>query len=128
MADENVQQTATAEPQKLRQEKVGRVLSSRNDKTITVEVTRRVPHPLYRREVQLRKKFYAHDERNECKVGDIVRIVESRPLSRLKRWRLAEIVRRAAQTGPALPDEAARLAKAEKLAPQPAAESTGTEE
>jgi small subunit ribosomal protein S17 len=66
-------------------------------KTIVVEVSRRVPHPLYKRIITKRKKFYAHDENNEARMGDVVRIVESRPLSRLKRWRLAEIVRRAAQ-------------------------------
>ena len=84
---------------KTRQEKVGRVVSSRMDKTIVVEVSRRVPHPLYRRVVQRKKKFYTHDERNQCQVGDVVRIVESRPLSRLKRWRLAEVLRRARGVG-----------------------------
>lgn len=74
---------------------VGRVVSRSGDKTIVVEVARRVPHPLYERYVHHRKKFYAHDEKNECKVGDWVRIAESRPLSRQKRWRLREIVSRA---------------------------------
>ncbi len=95
-------QTQAAESKaerKIRQEKVGRVVSTKMDKTIVIEVTRRVPHPLYRRVVQRRKKFYAHDEQNQCQVGDVVRIVESRPLSRLKRWRLAEIVRRAKGVG-----------------------------
>ena len=84
---------------KIRQQKVGRVVSSKMDKTIVVEVTRRVPHPLYQRVVQRKKKFYAHDEQNQCQVGDVVRIVESRPLSRLKRWRLAEVLRRARGVG-----------------------------
>jgi len=78
-------------------EKVGEVVSTKMAKTIVVEVTRRVPHPYYKRVVTRRKKFYAHDEENTAKLGDTVRIIESRPLSRLKRWRLGEIVRRAAQ-------------------------------
>ena len=78
-------------------EKVGQVVSTKMAKTIVVEVTRRVPHPLYKRVVTRRKKFYAHDEDAAAKLGDTVRIIESRPLSRLKRWRLGEVVRRAAQ-------------------------------
>ena len=81
---------------------VGRVVSRSGDKTIVVEVARRVPHRLYERYVHHRKKFYAHDEKNECQVGDWVRIAESRPLSRQKRWRLREIVARA--TLPPLPE------------------------
>ncbi len=89
-----------AEEQKsLKNEKVGQVVSTKMQKTIVVEVSRRVPHPLYKRIVSKRKKFYAHDEESTAKLGDVVRIVESRPLSRLKRWRLAEVVRRAAQVG-----------------------------
>ncbi len=80
-------------------EKVGQVVSAKMSKTIVVEVTRRVPHPLYKRIVTKRKKFYAHDEESRAKVGDVVRIIECRPLSRLKRWRLGEIVRRAVDTG-----------------------------
>lgn len=82
-----------------RSEKVGRVVSTGMQKTIVVEVTRRVRHPLYRRVVQRRKKFYAHDEKGQCQVGDMVRIVETRPLSRLKRWRLAEVVRQSVDAG-----------------------------
>lgn len=78
-----------------RQQRLGRVVSSRMDKTIVVEVTRHAQHPLYKRVVRLRKKFYAHDERNQCRDGDMVRIEETRPLSKLKRWRLVEIVARA---------------------------------
>jgi small subunit ribosomal protein S17 len=74
---------------------VGQVVGRPGAKTIAVEVTRRVAHPFYKRYVHRRKKFYAHDERNECRVGDWVRIAESRPLSRLKRWRLREIIARA---------------------------------
>jgi len=76
-------------------EKVGEVVSTKMTKTIVVQVSRRVPHPLYKRIVTKRKRFYAHDEGGQARVGDVVRIVECRPLSRLKRWRLAEIVRRA---------------------------------
>jgi small subunit ribosomal protein S17 len=65
-------------------------------KTIVVQVTRRVPHPLYKRIVTKRKKFYAHDETGQAHVGDVVRIVESRPLSKLKRWTLGEVIRRGA--------------------------------
>src|SRR5579871_5055561 len=83
----------------LKNEKVGEVVSTKMTKTIIVEVSRRVPHPLYKRIVNKRKKFYAHDEQGTAKMGDIVRIIECRPLSRLKRWRLEEVVRRAAQVG-----------------------------
>jgi small subunit ribosomal protein S17 len=83
----------------LKNEKVGQVVSTKMAKTIIVEVSRRVPHPLYKRIVNKRKKFYAHDEQGSAKMGDIVRIIECRPLSRLKRWRLEEVVRRAAQVG-----------------------------
>jgi small subunit ribosomal protein S17 len=78
-------------------EKVGQVVSTKMAKTIVVEVTRRVAHPLYKRVVTRRKRFYAHDEEGAARMGDIVRIIESRPLSRLKKWRLGEVVRRAAQ-------------------------------
>jgi small subunit ribosomal protein S17 len=78
-------------------EKVGQVVSSSMRKTIVVEVTRRVRHPVYKRVITRRKKFYAHDERGEARVGDTVRIIECRPMSRLKRWRLGEIVRRPVQ-------------------------------
>ena len=85
--------------QGLKNEKVGEVVSTKMSKTIVVEVSRRVPHPLYKRIVAQRKKFYAHDEDGNARLGDVVRIVECRPLSKLKRWRLAEVVRRAAQVG-----------------------------
>ncbi|MGE5327187.1 MAG: 30S ribosomal protein S17 [Deltaproteobacteria bacterium] len=85
--------------QGIKNEKVGQVVSTKMAKTIVVEVSRRVPHPLYKRIIGKRKKFYAHDEEGTAKMGDVVRIVECRPLSRLKRWRLAEVVRRAAQVG-----------------------------
>lgn len=78
-----------------RQERIGRVVSSKMDKTIVVEVTRHVQHPLYQRVIRQRKKFYAHDEGNQCRDGDMVRIVETRPLSKLKRWRLVKVLARA---------------------------------
>ena len=78
-------------------EKVGEVVSTKMTKTIIVQVSRRVPHPLYKRIITKRKKFYAHDEERRAKLGDVVRIIECRPLSKLKRWRLGEVVRRAAQ-------------------------------
>ena len=77
--------------------KIGNVVSSKMAKTIVVEVTRRVPHPVYKRIVTKRKKFYAHDEQSQAKVGDVVRIVECRPMSRLKRWTLGEVLRKAVQ-------------------------------
>ena len=88
-----------AQAQGLKNEKVGQVVAARMQKTIVVEVNRRVPHPLYKRIVNKRKKFYAHDEQGTAKMGDVVRIVECRPLSKLKRWKLAEVIRRAAQVG-----------------------------
>ena len=78
-------------------EKVGQVVSTKMQKTIVVEVSRRVPHPLYKRIITKRKKFYAHDEKNDAKLGDTVRIIECRPLSKLKHWRLGDVIRRAAQ-------------------------------
>jgi small subunit ribosomal protein S17 len=80
-------------------EKVGEVVSTKMAKTIVVAVTRRVPHPVYKRIVSQRKKFYAHDEQGAAKVGDVVRIVECRPLSKLKRWQLGSVIRQAVQVG-----------------------------
>ena len=74
------------------QELIGKVTSAKMEKTIVVEVQRLVQHPKYRRVVRISKKFYAHDEKREAKLGDTVRIVSSRPLSRLKRWRLKEVL------------------------------------
>jgi small subunit ribosomal protein S17 len=90
---------AEAQAQGFKNEKIGQVVSTKMAKTIVVEVTRRVPHPLYKRIIAKRKKFYAHDEERNAKMGDVVRIVECRPLSKLKRWQLAEVIRRAAQVG-----------------------------
>ncbi|MFQ5696012.1 MAG: 30S ribosomal protein S17 [Terriglobia bacterium] len=87
--------TATERPRSRRRRRVGLVVSSKMDKTIVVRVSRRVLHPRYKRVVEVRKKFYAHDEQNQCQEGDWVRIEEARPLSKKKRWRLVEVVRRA---------------------------------
>ena len=73
-------------------EKEGIVVSDKMDKTIVVRVDRRTRHPIYGKVMNLSKKYYAHDEKNEAKAGDTVRIVESRPLSRLKRWTLAKVI------------------------------------
>jgi small subunit ribosomal protein S17 len=78
-------------------EKIGQVVSAKMQKTIVVEVTRRVQHPVYKRIINKRNKFYAHDEQQSAKVGDVVRIIECRPMSKLKRWRLGEILRKAVQ-------------------------------
>ena len=83
---------------------VGKVVSRAGNQTIVVEVSRRVQHRLYKRYMNRRKKFYAHDERNQCQVGDRVRIAESRPLSRLKRWRLVEILQRQAVEAVVVPE------------------------
>jgi small subunit ribosomal protein S17 len=89
--------TAQAQaPAKRRNEKVGNVVSTKMQKTIVVEVTRKYSHPLYGRVMSRDKRFYAHDEKKDAHVGDVVRIEETRPLSKLKRWRLLDIVRRAA--------------------------------
>jgi small subunit ribosomal protein S17 len=85
---------ATPEIRRPRQSKTGVVTSAKMQKTIVVKVTRRVQHGLYRRVISVSKKFYAHDEAGEARPGDTVRIVETRPMSKLKRWRLAEIVAR----------------------------------
>ncbi|MBP6022497.1 30S ribosomal protein S17 [Ferruginibacter sp. SUN106] len=76
----------------LRKTKLGVVSSNKMDKTITVNVERKVKHPLYGKFVKKSTKFHAHDEKNECSIGDTVKIMESRPLSKTKRWRLVEVV------------------------------------
>lgn len=78
-----------------KRELVGKVVSDKTDKTITVLVETYVNHPIYKKRVKSSKKYAAHDERNEAKIGDTVRIVETRPLSRTKRFRLVEIVEKA---------------------------------
>jgi len=79
----------------LRKTRTGVVSSNKMDKTITVAVERRVKHPIYGKFVKKTTRFHAHDEKNECTVGDIVKIMETRPLSKLKRWRLVEVVEKA---------------------------------
>ena len=87
-------EAAAVKPESRRTEKIGNVVSTKMQKTIVVEVEMRKPHPKYTRVIKLSKKFYAHDEQNSARVGDVVRIRESRPLSKLKRWTLEEVVRR----------------------------------
>ena len=79
----------------LRKMRIGVVTSDKMDKTITVAVERKVKHPIYGKFVKKTTKFHAHDEKQECTIGDIVKIMETRPLSKLKCWRLVEIVERA---------------------------------
>lgn len=83
------------EERNLRKTKTGVVTSSKMDKTITVAVERKVKHPIYGKFVKKTTKFHAHDEKNECGPGDTVKIMESRPLSKTKRWRLVEVVEKA---------------------------------
>ena len=83
-----------------RKERVGEVVSNKMSKTIVVKVERRFPHLRYKKIVTAYNKFYAHDEKNEAKIGDRVRIEETRPLSKTKCWRLVEVVERAAQETP----------------------------
>jgi small subunit ribosomal protein S17 len=91
---EKAQPAAPAADRGRRQELVGVVTSARMQKTIVVRVTRATQHPLYHRVVRSGKKYYAHDESGKARVGDTVRIVSTRPLSKLKRWRLKEVVAR----------------------------------
>jgi small subunit ribosomal protein S17 len=79
----------------LRKTRIGVVTSNRMEKTVTVSVERRVKHPIYGKFVKKTTKFHAHDEKNECTIGDTVRIMETRPLSKTKRWRLVEVVEKA---------------------------------
>lgn len=83
------------EVRNLRKQKTGVVVSTKMDKTIAVQVERRLMHPIYGKFVKRSKKFFAHDEENTCNLGDKVRIMETRPLSKKKRWRLVEILERA---------------------------------
>jgi small subunit ribosomal protein S17 len=85
---------SATERRRRRHELIGVVTSSKMQKTIVVRVTRQIQHRLYDRYVHVAKKFYAHDEQGEARPGDVVRIVETRPMSKLKRWRLAEVLTR----------------------------------
>lgn len=78
-----------------RKTRTGTVVSDKNDKTVVVRVERRYAHPLYGKQVTRSKKYHAHDETNEYHVGDLVRITETRPLSKMKRWRVSELIERA---------------------------------
>jgi small subunit ribosomal protein S17 len=96
---ENPQATAPAEPalvgqrRALRKERVGQVVSTSMNKTCVVETVTRVPHPRFRKIIKHRKRFYVHDEEGKAQLGDQVRIMETRPISKLKRWRLVEIIK-----------------------------------
>ena len=79
----------------LRKTRIGVVSSNKMDKTITVAVERKVKHPIYGKFLNKTTKFHAHDEKNECTVGDVVKIMETRPLSKTKRWRLVEVIEKA---------------------------------
>ncbi len=83
------------EKRNLRKERIGLVVSNKMDKSIVVRIERRFKHPIYGKFVKKTKKFIAHDENNECNIGDTVRIMETRPLSKNKNWRLVEIIERA---------------------------------
>ena len=83
---------AERSPRKVRE---GTVVSNKMDKSVVVAQKRRVPHPLYKRYITLTKKYHVHDEKNECQVGDFVRIMETRPLSKTKRWRLVSVLEKA---------------------------------
>ncbi|PKQ68316.1 MULTISPECIES: 30S ribosomal protein S17 [Raineya] len=85
----------TAVERNARKEKVGKVVSNKMQKSIVVAVERRVKHPIYGKFMKKTTKFMAHDEKNECNIGDVVRIMETRPLSKRKRWRLVEIIEKA---------------------------------
>ncbi len=81
----------------LRKKREGRVVSKSGDKTIVILIERRVRHPLYGKEIRISKKVHVHDEENKAGVGDVVRVMETRPLSKLKRWRLVDVVSEAAK-------------------------------
>jgi small subunit ribosomal protein S17 len=94
MANETAAPQQGARERGARQELVGVVTSAKMQKTIVVKVTRATEHPLYHRVIRSGKKYYAHDETNEARAGDTVRIVSTRPLSKLKRWRLKQVLSR----------------------------------
>ncbi len=104
MSEEATEDTATATPpleaqqhevskRHLRKSRVGEVISNKMNKTVVVAVVRRVPHPKFGKIVKRTKKLYAHDEENRCEIGDLVRVEETRPISRLKRWQLVEVLK-----------------------------------
>jgi small subunit ribosomal protein S17 len=89
-------EAVTAESRNRRKTRVGTVVSDKTNKTVTVMVERRFPHPLYGKGVRRTKKYHAHDEKNEFQAGDVVKIMETRPLSKTKRWRVIELIERPA--------------------------------
>ena len=89
------EQVQVQEKRGLRKERIGTVISNKMNKSIVVSVERKIMHPKYGKFLKKTTKFHAHDEKNECSIGDTVRIMESRPLSKTKRWRLVEIVEKA---------------------------------
>ena len=91
--------TSSSDTRKQRKVRTGVVISNKMDKTVVVEVSRTVIHPVYKKYVRRRKRFMAHDEQNRCRIGDQVMIVETRPLSRHKNWRVRKIVKEAALPG-----------------------------
>jgi len=95
MAEAEEKQEATV-VRNLRKVLIGTVVSDKMDKTLVVKVDRRTQHPLYNKVIKVSSKYYAHDENNEARIGDQVKIMEVRPLSKTKRWRLMNIIRRAA--------------------------------
>jgi small subunit ribosomal protein S17 len=120
---------ATRTVRTMRKEKVGRVVSDKMDKTIVVSVERLSRHPLYKRVIRLSTKFKAHDERNEAHIGDTVRIVESRPLSATKRWRMVEIVARADEgAGEPIVAEEAATSEAIHMAAHPGRDRAAEED
>jgi small subunit ribosomal protein S17 len=90
-----VEQQQSSPQRAFRKVRVGRVVSDRMDKTVVVQISDLKAHPLYKKVVQRRVRFKAHDESNECRIGDLVRVMETRPLSRDKRWRVVEVVEKA---------------------------------
>ncbi len=93
MSEETTATTTVGNDRGLRKERVGQVVSTKMQKTAVVETTTRVPHPKFGKIIKQIKRFYAHDEDGKAQVGDTVRIAETRPLSKLKRWRLVEVVK-----------------------------------
>jgi small subunit ribosomal protein S17 len=92
MAENTTTATTITEDRNLRKTRIGVVTSNKMTKTITVQVERKVKHPIYGKFVKKSTRFHAHDEKNEASIGDLVRIMETRPLSKTKRWRLVDIV------------------------------------
>jgi small subunit ribosomal protein S17 len=92
MAETTENQASESLDRNLRKTRIGVVTSNKMDKTIIVAVERKVKHPIYGKFLKKTTRFHAHDEKNECSIGDLVRIMETRPLSKLKRWRLVEVV------------------------------------